>query len=74
MPRNEGYAHTSPVYVDVAGHPPAGQADAQYFLKWIDRLDLVLRERNRIPSPAERAHVAAQLEAARAVYAKLAAR
>jgi hypothetical protein len=74
MPRYEGYAHTSPVYVEVAGHPPEAQADAQYFLKWIDRLDLVLRERNRIPSPAERARVAAQLEAARAVYAKIAAR
>src|SRR5438046_118878 len=33
-PHTEAYAHTSPVYVDVASHPTAAQADAQYFLKW----------------------------------------
>jgi hypothetical protein len=72
LPRAEGYAHTSPVYVDVAGHPPAARADAQFFLKWIDRLDVALRERDRLPSAADKARVAAQLEAARAVYGKLA--
>jgi hypothetical protein len=62
------------VYVEVAGRPPAARADAQYFVEWINRLEIALRERDRIPTADQRAHVAAQLEAARAVYAKIAAR
>lgn len=73
-PGGEAYAHTSPVYVELAGRPPASRADAQFFLAWIDRLETALRERDRIPTPAERAHVAAQLESARAVYVKIAGR
>lgn len=73
-PGGEAYAHTSPVYVEVAGRPSAARADAQFFVEWINRLELALRERDRIPTAAERAHVAAQLEAARAVYIKIAAR
>jgi Tol biopolymer transport system component len=72
-PGGEGYAHTSPVYVEVAGHPQQAREDAQFFLKWIDRLDVAVRERDRIPAP-HKAHVAAQLEAARAVYTKIAGR
>jgi hypothetical protein len=73
-PGGEAYAHTSPVYVDVPGRPPAARADTQFFIEWINRLEIALRERDRIPTAAERAHVTAQLEAARAVYAKIAAR
>jgi hypothetical protein len=71
-PASEGYAHTAPVYIEVAGRPALSRTDAQYFLKWIDRLDVALRERNRIPAE-EKARVQAQLEAARAVYTRLAA-
>jgi hypothetical protein len=71
-PVGESYAHTSPVYVEIDGHPPEARADAQFFLQWIDRLELALRERDRLPSAADRAHVTAQLEAARRVYAKIA--
>jgi hypothetical protein len=71
-PVGEAYAHTSPVYVAIDGCPPETRADAQYFLRWIDRLELALRERDRLPSAADRAHVAEQLEAARKVYAKIA--
>jgi hypothetical protein len=73
-PGGEAYAHTSPVYVEVAGRPPVARADAQFFVEWINRLETALRERDRIPTPAEKAQVMAQLEAARAVYAKIAAR
>jgi hypothetical protein len=72
-PGGEAYAHTSPVYVKVSGRPPAARADAQFFVEWINRLEIALRERDRLPTAAQRAHVAAQLEAARAVYAKIAA-
>jgi hypothetical protein len=70
-PGGEGYAHTAPVYIEVAGHPGVARDDAQYFLKWIDRLDVALRERDRIPAE-EKARVQGQLEAARAVYTRLA--
>jgi hypothetical protein len=63
------YAHTSPIYVEVAGAKPSSRDDALFFLAWIDRLSLSLRERNRIPTEALRQHVHGQLEAARAVYA-----
>ena len=66
-------AHTSPIYLTVAGKPAASEKDAQYFLQWIDRLEAKLNERSRVPSPALRAHVDGQLRAAREVYRKIAA-
>jgi hypothetical protein len=65
-------AHSSPVYVEVAGRPAASKADAEYFLAWIDRLEEHVRKRDRFTTPASRAHVAAQLEQARAFYRKAA--
>jgi hypothetical protein len=61
-------AHTSPIYVEVAGRPAASREDAEYYLAWIDRLERQLAARDRLPSPAVKAHVARQLEAAREVY------
>lgn len=66
------YAHTNPIYVEVAGVPLNARADALFFLKWIDRLALEQRGRDRIPTDELRRHVQAQIEAARAVYGKLA--
>jgi TolB protein len=65
------FAHTSPVYLEVPGKPLSAQADARYFLEWIDRLAAAVQERDRIPS-RRKPHVQAQLDAARAVYRKLA--
>jgi WD40-like Beta Propeller Repeat len=65
------YAHTSPVYVDVKDKPLDARKDAAYFLKWIDRLSLAVRVRDRIPGEKNKQHVRAQLEAARAVYRRL---
>ena len=65
------YGHTSPVYLVVPGKPISAKSDAEYFLHWIDRLDSAVQERNRIPS-RRRPHVKEQLDAARAVYRKLA--
>jgi hypothetical protein len=70
----EAYAHTSPVYVEVADRPASARADAVFFLRWIDRLETALRERNRFPDAIQRARVAAQLEEARKVYAQIAGR
>jgi hypothetical protein len=65
-------AHASPVIVLVGERPIASREDAEYFLAWIERLSVAVRTRERIPSPELRQHVDAQLEAARAVYAKIA--
>jgi hypothetical protein len=73
-PAGEAFAHTSPIYVEVPDKPQPARADAEFFLKWIDRLDVSVRERNRFPTAAHRTHAAAQLDAARAVYSKIAAR
>lgn len=73
-PGGDAFAHTSPIYIEVANKPQPARADAEFFLKWIDRLDVALRERDRFPTPAAKAHAAAQLDAARAVYSKIAAR
>ncbi len=67
-------AHTSPIYVEVDGKPAGSRKDAERFLKWIDRLSLAIRNRDRIPSDELRRHVQSQFEAARAVYAKIAER
>ena len=67
-------AHTSPIYVEVAGKPAASREDAKFFLKWIDRLSLALRVRDRVPNEQLRQHVQSQLEAARQVYSEIAER
>lgn len=64
-------AHTSPIYVSVAGKPAGSAEDARYFLGWIDRLWAELQERNRFPDAKSRAEVQAQIEQARAVYRKI---
>lgn len=64
-------AHTSPVYVEVANTPVGSKDDAAYFLKWIDRLSLAIRVRDRIPDVQLKQQVQDQFEAARAVYLKI---
>lgn len=66
-------AHTSPIYVEVAGKPTASRGDAEYFLRWIGRLEAKLKERGRVPTPQLKEHVEGQLNAARVVYRKIAA-
>jgi hypothetical protein len=70
-PRTGAFAHTSAVYLEVADAPLDSRADAEYFLAWIDRLWEQLRKRDRIP-PRHFRHVESQIDAARAVYQKLA--
>jgi hypothetical protein len=60
-------AHTSPVYVEIPDRLPDARADAAFFLKWIDRLEADLRQRDRIPGGIGQ-HVKIQLDQARAIY------
>jgi Tol biopolymer transport system component len=66
------YAHTAPIYIDVAGSAVRSRDDALFFLKWIDELAVLLRIRDRIPDAELRLQVDNQLEAARKVYARIA--
>ncbi len=67
--RRNPVAHTNPVYIEVADKPQDAKADADYFLKWIDRLEGDLEKRDRMHTG--RKHIQAQLAQARAVYRAL---
>lgn len=64
--RRNPVAHTNPVYVEVEGRPQQAAADAEYFMKWIDRLEIDLKERDRMHTGAK--HVQMQLDQARSWY------
>jgi len=63
-------AHSNPIYVEMPGHPLDARADTEFFLAWLDRLETDLKKRDRIPAGVDQ--VKTQLEAARAVYRRLA--
>jgi Tol biopolymer transport system component len=64
-------AHGNPVYIEMPGHPFDARAEAKYFLAWIDRLDVDLKKRDRIPAGPEHV-VRKQLDDARAFYRRVA--
>src|SRR5262249_44475669 len=57
------FAHTAPIYVEVGGASVRSRADAQFFLKWIDDLAVMVRSRDRVPNDELRRHVDGQLDA-----------
>jgi TolB protein len=67
------FAHTAPIYVEVAGAPVRSRADAKFFLAWIDELSVLARARDRVPNAQFRQHIDSQLGAARTVYTRIAA-
>ena len=71
QPDGTVFGHTSAVYIDVADRPVDARRDAEYFVKWIDRLRTDIRRRNRIPGRYQVA-VESQIAEARAVYLQLA--
>jgi len=64
-------AHTNPIYVEGAGTVYRSADEARAFLKWIDQFELVLRARDRFPTPKHRELAQDQIEAARGVYARI---
>ncbi|MEV4107056.1 CehA/McbA family metallohydrolase [Nonomuraea sp. NPDC049695] len=68
--RSGAYAHTSPVYVDVAGGHVAREADVRWCLAWLDRLEVLLREHGTFGSAAQLDDHLDLYERARAVYRK----
>jgi len=68
------YASTSPVYVSVAGRPATSPRDAEYFLRWIDRVIASADARTDYNDAQEKRDTLNWLRAGRAVFEKKAAR
>ncbi|MBN2315650.1 MAG: CehA/McbA family metallohydrolase [Sedimentisphaerales bacterium] len=65
-------AHTSPVYITVDGKPTVSKADAQYMIRWIDRLLDVSEKPGRYSNETEKTDVQAIYKKARQKYAAIA--
>jgi len=63
------FASTSPVYVTVGNEPVRSPEDAEFFTRWIDRLDEAAQAHQGWNTAAEREHVLRLLAEARGVYA-----
>jgi len=59
------YGTTSPVYLTVAGAPVRSTEDADYFLRWIDRLEAAVKASRDWNTGAERAATLGLLRRAR---------
>jgi hypothetical protein len=66
------WAHTSPVYVRMAGQRIASRQDAEYFVNWIEQMLRVVDSRNRFASVENRREVESLFERARNEFRKLA--
>jgi len=67
-------AHTSPVYITVDGKPTASRADAEYMIRWIDRLLEISNKPGRYQSDSERTQTQAIFRKAREIYEGIARR
>ncbi len=65
-------AHTSPVYITVDGKPTASKANAEYMIRWIDRLLQVADKPGRYKTDTERSQVQALYQQARQKYQDIA--
>jgi hypothetical protein len=66
------FAHTSPVWVEVAGRPVRRPASARWLLDWLDRFEALLDEHGRFAGDDQRADVAAVVGRARSWYRAIA--
>ena len=68
------YATTSPVYVSVEGRPIRSPEDAQYFLRWVDRIIASADARQDYNDAQEKKDTMDYLRTGRAVFEKKAGR
>jgi Tol biopolymer transport system component len=68
------YASTSPIYVSIDGRPAKSHEDAEYFLRWIDRIIAPPAPRQDYNDAQEKKDTMDYLRAGRAVFEKRAAR
>jgi hypothetical protein len=64
-------AATSAIRVYVGDRPIRNRQSAEYFIRWIDKLEKMAEEWPGWRSPAEKRHVLAQFDQARNVYRKM---
>jgi TolB protein len=69
----EVYAHTSPVYVTVAGRKVASHEDARFFIEQIDALISRMDGRGKFERPEQRDVIVAKFREAQEVYRRIAA-
>ena len=62
------FASTSPIYVRVGNEPVRSATDAQFFVRWITRLEVATRASSAWRTPAERDAVLKTFAEARAVF------
>src|SRR5205809_8146574 len=62
------FGSTSPIYVRVGREPVRSREDADFFVRWIDRLDQAARAHEAWNTPDEREHVLRLLAQARDLY------
>ncbi len=62
------FASTSPVYVEIGGAPVRSREDAEYFVRWVDRVRAAATAHTGWNTPAERAATLVELDRARAEY------
>jgi TolB protein len=68
------YASTSPVYVSVKDRPARSPQDAEYFLRWVDRIITSTEARQDFNDAQEKKDTMDYLRAGRAVFEKKAGR
>jgi hypothetical protein len=66
------WAHTSPVYVKVAGQRIASRQDAEFFVEWIEQMLGVVNARNRYASVDDRRQVESLFRRAQTEFRKMA--
>src|SRR5262245_46401495 len=64
------WAHTSPVYVRVAGRRIASRPDAEFFVAWIEQMLRVVDARNRFARTEDRRRVESLFRSAQEEYRK----
>lgn len=66
------FAHTSPVYLDVAGQAVARAASAQWCLDWLERVEKLAAEHGRFADSSQWTDLVAVLDRARRYYRDIA--
>lgn len=66
------WAHTSPVYVRVAGKDVSSREDAEYFMNWIEHMLKVVAARNHYANAEDRRQVEALFRKAQDEFRKMA--
>jgi Tol biopolymer transport system component len=62
------YGSTSPIYVTVGGKPVRSRADAEYFLRWLDRLEAAATAHQGWNTTEEKREVLGRIQEARAEF------